>query len=96
MVEELVRFGTQVAGGDPVIYQSDGERSTKQHCRANLGLETEIRISELQQHASNDMPRTGKQRGQCRVWLANCLRYYAEEQAQVTILGNSHVDMLHG
>ena len=59
MVEELVRFGTQVAGGDPVIYQSDGERSTKQlpravqHCRANLGLETEIRISGVQQHASN-------------------------------------------
>ncbi|CAJ1389407.1 unnamed protein product [Effrenium voratum] len=43
MVEELVRFGMQVAGGDPVIYQSDGER------------------------------------------------YYAEEQAQVTVLGSSHV-----
>ena len=49
MLEELVRFGMQVAGGDPVIYQR--ERSTKQllravqHCRANLGLEAEIRVS---------------------------------------------------
>ena len=60
MVEELVRFGMQVAGGDPVIYQSDGERSTKQllragqHCRANLGLGTEIRISGVQQRASRE------------------------------------------
>ena len=94
MVEELVRFGMQVAGGDPVIYQSDGERSTKQllravqHCRANLGLETEIRISGVQQHASNGQ---AERTVQSVRRLANCLRYYAEEQAQVTILGNSHV-----
>ena len=42
-----------------MIYKSKGERSTKQllrtaqHCRANLGLEAEIRISGVQQHASN-------------------------------------------
>ena len=94
MVEELVRFGMQVAGGDPVIYQSGGERSTKQllravqHCRANLGLETEIRISGVQQHASNGQ---AERTVQSVRRLANCLRYYAEEQAQVTILGNSHV-----
>ena len=94
MVEELVRFGMQVAGGDPVIYQSDGERSTKQllravqHCRANQGLETEIRISGVQQHASNGQ---AERTVQSVRRLANCLRYYAEEQAQVTILGNSHV-----
>ena len=93
MVEELVRFGMQVAGGDPVIYQSDGERSTKQllravqHCRANLGLETEIRISGVQQHGSNGQ---AERTVQSVRRLANCLRYYAEEQAQVTILGSSH------
>ncbi|CAJ1377556.1 unnamed protein product, partial [Effrenium voratum] len=79
---------------DPVIYQSDGERSTKQllravqHCRANLGLETEIRISGVQQHASNGQ---AERTVQSVRRLANCLRYYAEEQAQMTTLGNSHV-----
>lgn len=34
LMVESVRFGTQVAGGDPIIYQSDGERSTQQTLRA--------------------------------------------------------------
>ena len=94
MVEELVRLSLEVAGGDPVIFQADGERSTKQllraiqHCRAQLGLRTDIRTTGSGQHQSNGQ---AERTVQTVRRLANCLRHYAEEQAQITILGSSHL-----
>ena len=94
MVEELVRFSLEVAGGDPVIFQADGERSTKQllraiqHCRVQLGLRTDIRTTGSGQHQSNGQ---AERTVQTVRRLANCLRRYAEEQGQIIILGSSHL-----
>ena len=93
MVEELVRFENAGCWRRPLDLSERRERSTKQllravqHCRANLGLETEIRISGVQQHASNGQERTVQSVRR----LANCLRYYAEGQFR----GECHVQTPH-
>ena len=57
VTEEIVRFSLSTCGGQPIILMADGERATKQilravqHCRAAIGLSTEIRAQA--RHASN-------------------------------------------
>ena len=59
VTEEITRFSMQVGGGQPMIFQADGERSTRQilraiqHARASLGLSSEIRTTSRDQHQSN-------------------------------------------
>ena len=51
VTEELTRFSMQVRNTQPIIFQSAGERATRQilraiqHARATLGLTTEIRTT---------------------------------------------------
>ena len=94
VTEEIVRFSMATSSGQSVIFQADGERSTRQilravqHCRAQLGLSSEIRITGTGQHASNGQAERAVQTVRN---LANCLRYFAEERGGVMIKGSSDV-----
>ena len=77
VTEEIVRFTMATSSGQSVILQADGERSTRQilravqHCRAQLGLSTEIRVTGKGQHASNGQ---AERTVQTVRKMANCLR----------------------
>ena len=92
--EELVRFSTSTSSGGSVIFQADGEQSTRhllravQHGRSQLGLHTEIRTTGVGQHASNGQAERGIQSVRR---LANCLRNMAESKAEAKIRGSSHL-----
>ena len=89
VTEEIVRFTMATSSGQAVVLQADGERSTRQilravqHCRAQLGLSTEIRVTGVGQHASNG------QTVQTVRKMANCLRNQAEMRAAAQIRGSS-------
>ena len=61
VVEELIRFSIENSARDPVIFQADGERATRQilrtvqQVRKVMGLQTEIRITPEESHASNGL-----------------------------------------
>ena len=88
VTEEIVRFSMATSAGQSVIFQSDGERSTRQilravqHCRAQLGLHSEIRVSGRDQHASNGQAERAIQSVRR---MAGSLRAFAEHKAQVKI-----------
>ena len=92
VVEELIRFSIENSARDPVIFQADGERSTRQilrtvqQVRKVMGLQTEIRITPKESHASNGLAERAVQSIRR---MANTLRNFAEEQAQHAILGNN-------
>ena len=92
VTEEIVRFTMATSSGQAVVLQADGERSTRQilravqHCRAQLGLSTEIRITGVGQHASNGQ---AERTVQTVRKLANCLRNQAESKASAQIRGSS-------
>ena len=94
VTEEIVRFSMATSAGQSVIFQSDGERSTRQilravqHCRAQLGLHSEIRVTGRDQHASNGQAERAIQSVRR---TAGSLRAFAEHKAQVKIQGSSHV-----
>ena len=73
VTEEIV-----TSSGQSVILQADGERSTRQilravqHCRAQLGLSTEIRTTGKGQHASNGQAERTVQT--CAAWLVTRYR----------------------
>ena len=79
------RFSLQVSNAQPVIFQSDRERSTRQilrateHARAGVGLSSEIRAE-----TTRTVQSVRK--------LANTLRTYAEEQSGVKV----HSTPIHG
>ena len=85
VTEEIVRFSLSTCGGQPIILMADGERATKQilravqHCRAAIGLGTEIRAQA--RHGMQAMDRK----------MANCLRVFAEAKAGAKIRGSSHL-----
>jgi len=85
VTEEIVRFSMSTCGGQPIILMADGERATKQilravqHCRAAIGLGTEIRAQA--RHGMQAMDRK----------MANCLRVFAEAKAGAKIRGSSHL-----
>ena len=80
--EEVTRFSMQVGGGQPMIFQADGERSTRQilraiqHARASLGLSSEIRTTSRDQRQSNGQ---AERTVQSVRKLANTLRAFAFE-----------------
>ena len=92
VTEEIVRFTMATSSGQSVILQADGERSTRQilravqHCRAQLGLSTEIRVTGKGQHASNGQ---AERTVQTVRKMANCLRNQAETKASAQIRGSS-------
>ena len=92
VTEEIVRFTMATSSGQAVVLQADGERSTRQilravqHCRAQLGLSTEIRITGVGQHASNGQ---AERTVQTVRKLPNCLRNQAESKASAQIRGSS-------
>ena len=94
VTEEIVWFAMATSAGQSVIFQSDGERSTRQilravqHCRAQLGLHSEVRVSGRDQHASNGQ---AERAIQSLRRMAGSLRAFAEHKAQVKIQGSSHV-----
>ena len=83
VTEELTRFSMQVCNTQPIVFQSDGERATRQilravqHARATIGLTTEIRTTSREQHASNGQ---AERTVQSVRKLANTLRSFAEEK----------------
>ena len=93
VTEELTRFSMQVCNTQPIIFQSDGERATRQvlraiqHARASLGLTAEVRTTSRDQHASNSQAERAVQSVRK---LANTLRQYAEEKSGVKITGDMH------
>ena len=93
VTEELTRFSMQVCNTQPIIFQSDGERATRQilraiqHARATLGLTTEIRTTSRDQHASNGQ---AERTVQSVRRLANTLRQFAEEKTGVKVTGDMH------
>ena len=94
VTEELVRFSLENAHQDPVTFQADGERSTRQilrsiqQVRKALGLRTEIRTTGVGQHQSNG---AAEQSVQSIRKMANTLRTFAGEQGRIEILGSLHL-----
>ena len=94
VTEEIVRFSLSTCGGQSIILMADGERATKQilravqHCRAAIGLNTEIRATGKAQHASNGQ---AERTVQTVRKMANCLRVFAEAKAGAKIRGSSHL-----
>ena len=93
VTEELMRFSMAVGGTQGVIFQSDPERSTRQilravqHARAQLGMNTETRVSGVGQHASVGQ---AERTVQSVRRLANTLRALAEQKAGFKITGSAH------
>ena len=93
ITEELTRFSMQVCNTQPIVFQSDGERATRQilravqHARASIGLTTEIRTTSREQHASNGQ---AERTVQSVRKLANTLRSFAEEKTGIKITGDMH------
>lgn len=93
VTEELTRFSMQVCNTQPIIFQSDGERATRQilraiqHARTTLGMTTEIRTTSRDQHASNGQ---AERTVQSVRKLANTLRQFAEEKTGVKLTGDMH------
>ena len=93
ITEELTRFSMQVCNTQPIVFQSDGERATRQilravqHARASIGLTTEIRTTAREQHASNGQ---AERTVQSVRKLANTLRSFAEEKTGIKITGDMH------
>ena len=97
VTEEIVRFSMATSSSNSIIrmiLMADGERSTRQilravqHCRAQLGLHTEVRTTGVDQHQSNGQ---AEKTVQSVRKLANCLRGFAEAKAGAKIRGGSHV-----
>lgn len=94
VTEEIVRFSMATSSRNSIILMADGERSTRQilravqHCRAQLGLHTEVRTTGKDQHQSNGQ---AERTVQSVRKLANCLRGFAEAKAGAKIRGGSHV-----
>ena len=94
VAEEIVRFSLATSSSNSIILMADGERSTRQilravqHCRAQLGLHTEVRTTGVDQHQSNGR---AERTVQSVRKLANCLRGFAEAKAGAKIRGGSHV-----
>lgn len=88
----------QVCNTRPIIFQSDGERATRQilraiqHARATLGLTTEIRTTSRDRHASNGQ---AERTAQSVRKLANTLRQFAEEKTGVKLTGDMHWSFRH-
>ena len=84
----------QVGNAQPMIFQADGERSTRQilraiqHARASLGLSSEVRTTSRDQHESNGQ---AERTVQSVRKLANTLLAFAEEKAGVKLTGVMHV-----
>ena len=83
-----MRFSMATSAGQSVIFQSDGERSTRQilravqHCRAHLGLHSEIRVFGRDQHARNGQAERAIQSVRR---MAGSFKAFAEHKAQVKI-----------
>ena len=94
ITEEVIRFTLENASRDACILQADSERATRQILRAVqqvrkvMCLETEIRLTGPGQHQSNGLAERGVQTVRR---LANCLRAFAGDKANIDILGNFHL-----